>query len=240
VDEDARAKKLMAGGSKGGNVVLGGRHLVGLFALLVVVLGIVFTLGYLLGRSRYEDQARTASASPAAEPAPVPPTPPAPAPGAATTNSAGQSSGNTGQPPANWDFFRSGDPAKTAELTPAAPAPSAPPKPSAQPATPVAAAPKAPPPATKPGPPIARSSASAGSALIPKGAVTLQVAALLREGDALALAQALQEKKFPTIVTTPSADKYYRVQVGPYPDVKSATSARRELEKQGFKSIVRK
>jgi len=68
----------------------------------------------------------------------------------------------------------------------------------------------------------------------------LQVAALLREADALALAQALQEKKFPAIVTTPSTDKYYRVQVGPYADTKSATAARRELEKQGFKSIVRR
>jgi cell division septation protein DedD len=87
---------------------------------------------------------------------------------------------------------------------------------------------------------MTKSMPPASSALIPKGAVTLQVAALLREGDALALAQALQEKKFPTIVTTPSADKYYRVQVGPYPDLKSATAARRELEKQGFKSIVRK
>jgi cell division septation protein DedD len=79
-----------------------------------------------------------------------------------------------------------------------------------------------------------------GSALIPKGAITLQVAALLHEGDALALAQALQEKKFPAIVTTPSADKYYRVQIGPYADTNSATAARRELEKQGFKSIVRR
>jgi cell division septation protein DedD len=66
------------------------------------------------------------------------------------------------------------------------------------------------------------------------------VAALLRESDALALAQALQEKKFPAIVTTPSTDKYYRVQIGPYPDAKSATAARHALEKQGFKPIVRR
>jgi cell division septation protein DedD len=76
--------------------------------------------------------------------------------------------------------------------------------------------------------------------LIPRGAITLQVAALLREADALALAQALQEKKFPAIVITPSADRYYRVQVGPYADTRSANAARRELEKQGFKSIVRR
>ena len=37
-------------------MVLGGRHLVGIFFLLVVMLGVVFTLGYLLGRSQYDVQ----------------------------------------------------------------------------------------------------------------------------------------------------------------------------------------
>jgi cell division septation protein DedD len=226
----------MAGGSRGGDVVLGGRHLIGLFALLVVVLGIVFTLGYLLGRSRYEDASRIAAATPAAEPAALPPPPavPAPAPGTVTPNSAGNATENSVAPPANWDFYKSGEPAKTAELSPAAAPPAVPPQPAAEPAKP------APAPAAKPAAAAARTTTPAGSALIPKGAVTLQVAALVRQADALALAQALQEKKFPTIVTTPSVDKYYRVQVGPYPDLKAATSARRELEKQGFKSIVRR
>jgi cell division septation protein DedD len=207
----------MAGRSRGGDVVLGGRHLAGIFALLVVVLGIVFTLGYLLGRSRYEGQASAAAASAAGAKAS--------APGTTQPDSAGRPEA----PPANWDFYRSGEPAKTPELQPApVAAVSTPPKPAAAPAQPPALA------------PAKAAPAPGGSALIPKGAITLQVAALLREADALALAQALQEKKFPAIVTTPSTDKYYRVQVGPYPDTKSATAARRELEKQGFKSIVRR
>src|SRR5579863_9738397 len=41
-------------------MVLGGRHLVGFFFLLVVVLGVVFTLGYLLGRSQYDTSLRAA------------------------------------------------------------------------------------------------------------------------------------------------------------------------------------
>jgi cell division septation protein DedD len=223
----------MAGGSKGGgDMVLGGRHLVGIFALLVVVLGIVFTLGYLLGRSRYEDQARTATAGAATEPAS----------GKAVPASAGNSEGRAESPPASWDFYRSGEPAKTAELTPAPSAPaSAPPTPVSAPAKPTEAArAKAPVAAARPASAVPFAPAPAGSALIPKGAITLQVAALLREADALALAQALQEKKFPAIVTTPSTDKYYRVQIGPYPDSKSAATARRELDKQGFKSIVRR
>ena len=50
----------MAVGTKRGgkDVVLGGRHLVGFFFLLVVVLGVVFTVGYLLGRSQYDAQLR--------------------------------------------------------------------------------------------------------------------------------------------------------------------------------------
>ena len=35
----------------GGDFVLESKHLVGLFVLLVVIFGVVFTLGYLLGRS---------------------------------------------------------------------------------------------------------------------------------------------------------------------------------------------
>src|SRR3972149_1078528 len=54
---------MAAGSRRGGDLVLGGRHLIGICALLVVVLGIVFTLGYLLGRSRYEDQLRAAVAT---------------------------------------------------------------------------------------------------------------------------------------------------------------------------------
>jgi cell division septation protein DedD len=75
---------------------------------------------------------------------------------------------------------------------------------------------------------------------IPAGATVLQVAALVRETDALAMAQALQQKGFPAFVLTPANDQFYRVQVGPYADAKAATNARQGLEKQGFKSIVKR
>ncbi len=68
----------------------------------------------------------------------------------------------------------------------------------------------------------------------------LQVAAVQRESDAMALAQALQQKKFPAYVITPGTDKFYRVQVGPYADTQSATIARNDLEAKGFKSIVKR
>lgn len=221
---------MAAGSRRGGDLVLGGRHLAGIFALLVVVLGIVFTLGYLLGRSRYEEQLRAAVAVAAA--------PAQPAGSTATGTSAGR---GVTSPPADWDFYRSAEPPRSPERLAVQPKlePKVETKPVSAPGQPMAA------PAAKPAPaipakPAARAAAAGGSALIPQGAITLQVAALLREADALALAQALQEKKFPAIVTTPSADRYYRVQVGPYPNTQAANAARRQLEKQGFKSIVRR
>jgi cell division septation protein DedD len=103
----------------------------------------------------------------------------------------------------------------------------------------VAAAPAAPKPAAASPVPSAKSY-STNAPPLAKGAIMLQVAALVRESDALALAQALQQKKFPSLVVNPSTDKFYRVQVGPYADAQAAAAARRELESKGFKSIIRR
>jgi len=206
-------------------MVLESRHLVGLFLLLTVIFGIVFTLGYLLGRSQYDTQLRAATAHAqesadgpadrAAPPGKTPATPPA----------------------SDWSFYHSADPKPANDhLVPApaatsAPAPTKPPK-SPKPA---ASAPAAQPKATPPAAPAPKTTPA-----IPKGAIVLQVAALVKESDALALAQALQEKKFPAFVLSPGADKYYRVQVGPYADAQSAAAARDKLEAAGFKSIVKR
>ncbi|HTC65280.1 MAG TPA: SPOR domain-containing protein [Candidatus Saccharimonadales bacterium] len=209
----------------GSDFVLESRHLVGLFLLLVVIFGVVFTLGYLMGRSQGDSRSRTVIAAPA-EPgtsAAVPPSskskakpePPPDDTQAQKTNS-------------DWDFYHSADPqANSDHLQP-------PPKA----ATPPAAASKAAPPvkAGKSG----KATGGLGGPLIPKGTIMLQVAAVLHQDDALALAQALQKKKFPAIVIPPSADKYYRVQVGPYPDNQTAATARTELETNGFKSITKR
>jgi cell division septation protein DedD len=74
---------------------------------------------------------------------------------------------------------------------------------------------------------------------IPRGAFLLQVAALKGEGDALALTDALQQKQFPAFVVTPMGDDLYQVQVGPYADAQSANLAKRSLEREGFKAIVK-
>jgi hypothetical protein len=273
----------------GGDFILESRHLVGLFMLLVVIFAVVFTLGYLMGRSQYDSRLRAVIGSPPqddppaatsafksrakvqrpetnASPAPVPPktvvgststspktsavspaipskTAADPTPGSAKAATGSAQSPKTGagstwstpkeETPTrknpDWDFYHSAEPKTTEDhLQPA-------------PKT-VAAAQPAPKPAAPSLKTVSQSKESAppGTPLVVNGAIMLQVAAVQREGDAMALAQALQQKKFPAYVITPGPDKYYRVQVGPYRDNQSATNARHDLEANGFKSIIKR
>ena len=213
----------------GGDFILESRHLVGLFLLLVVIFGVVFTLGYLLGRSQYDYKLRAAVGAPPDSDAPAAP----PAPAAAKSKSKpAPEAAQTQNKNSDWDFYHSADPQAAADHL-------QPPLKSVAASAPPAAAPK----------PVAGSSKTAKSAklssgtdgqLIPKGAIMLQVAAVLHQDDALALAQALQQKKFPAFVIPPGPDKLYRVQVGPYPDNQSASKIRQELEAKGFKSIIKR
>jgi DedD protein len=209
----------------GSDFVLESRHLVGLFLLLVVIFGVVFTLGYLMGRSQGDSRSRTAIAAPA-EPgtsAAVPPSAKSRAkPEPPPDNSQAQKTNS------DWDFYHSADPQANSDHLQPPPKVAAPPAPVSKPAPSVKAA--------KPG----KATGGLGGPLIPKGTIMLQVAAVLHQDDALALAQALQKKKFPAIVIPPNADKYYRVQVGPYADNQAAANARNDLEANGFKSITKR
>jgi len=81
---------------------------------------------------------------------------------------------------------------------------------------------------------------SHGASLIPPGSILLQVAALPRESDALTMAGVLQQKGFAVLVLEPTADKFYRVEVGPYSDAQSARLAKLALNREGFQVIVRR
>lgn len=218
--------------SSGGDFVLETRHLVGLFLLLVVIFGVVFTLGYLMGRSQYDAKLRATVGSPVgfdAEAAGLDSKPKPKQPAQLLPDAPPTSSKNS-----DWDFYHSAEPQTAPDhLQP-------PPKPVA--AVSSSSSPSAPKPAgaSSRSVKLAKSSGGGDTPLIPKGAVMLQVAAVLHQDDALALAQALQQKKFPAIVVPPGADKYYRVQVGPYSDNQTATKARQDLEAKGFKSIMKR
>ncbi len=202
-------------------MVLESRHVVGVFLLMVVISGIVFTLGYVLGRGQYDPQARLGSKE-AGRGASGELAPAKPGAGSAKAPPAG-----TAPAPLSWDFYRAAEPKKSQESKKAEKLVSVTSKPAAQ----TKASPK---------PAAAKANALLNAPLIPRGAVLLQVAALTRESDALALAEALQQKKFPAFVLTPGADHYYRVQVGPYADGESANVAKRALENEGFKSITKR
>jgi len=51
---------------------------------------------------------------------------------------------------------------------------------------------------------------------------------------------AVVPQKFPALVITPNADKYFRVRVGSYADTQSAANARHDLAANGSKSIVKR
>jgi cell division septation protein DedD len=212
----------------GGDMTLESRHLVGLFLGVVVLCCVFFTLGYVMGNSQ-ETTARVMAAANDAKPS-------APADTAAKSDQS--------QPavptPSEWRFPSAAEPAKPAEkLEPS--------KPTVELNPPAGAVPgmSRPPaigsaPASKPASSTTAAKSKTAAPRIAKGSILLQVAALTRESDALLLAEALQRKNFPAFLTTPGADKYYRVQVGPYADKESADLAKRALEREGFKAIVKR
>src|ERR1700681_3875847 len=91
----------------GGDFVLESRHLVGLFLLLVVIFGVVFTLGYLMGRSQYDSKVRAAVGPPPGIDAPDSPV-------AAKSKTKPESS-QVQKKSSDWDFYHSADPQSSAD-----------------------------------------------------------------------------------------------------------------------------
>jgi cell division protein FtsN len=69
----------------------------------------------------------------------------------------------------------------------------------------------------------------------------VQVAAVSRQEDAESLVEALKKKQYPAFMANnPAADKFYRVQVGPYAELKEAEAMRARLISDGYNPIVKK
>jgi septal ring-binding cell division protein DamX len=215
---------MASGGRRGGagERVLESRHVIGLFMLMLLFSGVFFTLGYVMGRNQYDGQVRAAS-----NPRTLQPTPVAPKsdPSAKSSNQVRRDSDPATESPqtnSDWSFYNAGKSAPADDNLKSGW--SIPPASSART---IATSAKA------------RNGKSTGAPAIPANSYTLQVAAMRREADAMSLASHLQKKRFPAFVTSPQGDKYYRVQVGPYGDQKSADAARKGLEGAGFKAIVK-
>jgi DedD protein len=221
----------------GGDRVLESRHLVGLFLGVVLLCGVFFTLGYVMGRTQYggavhaadgfNSNVPSASVSPKSKAAPA--------------------AKNAPAPPDNggWDFY---DNKKTASdhlesaPAPATAAPSAPANksPASVPAVANKSTSAPPPAATKTVAATPKQPARFQAPAMNKNSIVLQVAAVKLQRDALEMADAIQQKKYPSFVATSPADNFYHVQVGPYPDMAAAENAKRALEQLGFKPIIKR
>lgn len=212
--------------------MLEGRHVIGLFFLMLLFSGVFFTLGYVMGRNQIEGQVRAEGPSkqsdfvvnsrpdvgskkkeiPHVEPAtdPVPP------------------------PSSDWEFYHAGESKVADEHLKPAPV-------NGNSSKAVANSPAknfAPAARTAASPTVSRNAPVASQT--PRGAFAVQVAAFTKQADAMSVAANLQKKKFPAYVVSPQGDKYYRVQVGPYPTQKAADAARKSIEAAGFKAIVKR
>lgn len=207
--------------------MLESRHLVGLFLGVVLLCGVFFTLGYVMGKTQYGGAVHAAADGKSLISTSKPETPQA-APNLKPTDS--------GPSSREWDFYGAGKNSDRLETPPASSKP-------AKPASGVSASrhnEAASPAAAKPVSANLKALPRFQPPRIPKGSVLLQLAAVRREGDALALADAVQQKGFPSFVVMPGSDNLYRVQVGPYPDAPAAEKAKQSLGREGFKAIVKR
>jgi len=214
--------------SSAGERVLEGRHVIGLFFLMLLFSGVFFTLGYVMGRNQLDAQVRASSthgndtllplkAEPFAKPNKSP---------VSTPGNSDPATDVTTPPSSEWEFYRVGDKNSSNNHLKPPPAISS----STQPKAIATSAKSA---SSSAGRPTATAPA------IPRGSYLLQVVALRTESDAVSVANELRKKKFPAFVQAPQGDTYYRVQVGPYADLKAMQTAKKGLETAGFKAIIK-
>ncbi len=198
-------------------ITLGTGRMLALFFAFVLVCAVFFAIGFSLGR-------RTASAGVGRWPGAATGASAATVRPSAAKNEAPQKTPQSG----DFSFYKAvGEKNADAAL--------APPDAKAQPADATATAP--PKAATDAAGAAPASSTSASSTT---GSFYVQVAAVTRQEDAEALVEALKKKQYPAFANNASADKYYRVQVGPYADFKDAEAMRARLVSDGYNPIVKK
>lgn len=191
-------------------ITLGTGKLLFLFFALVAICSVFFSMGYMLGRK--SDMSIT-TASAAGTPRAVP-------------NGTKPANGTTPAPP--MTFY------KTVEQKQADPN-----------LTPPASDGKTDPKADSTATPAAGTNAAATPTdpvgMLPSTSYYVQVAAVSKQEDADALVDALKKKQYPALVSNaPNSDKLFRVQVGPFGDVKEAEATRTKLIGDGYNPILKK
>jgi len=230
-------------------ITLSTGKLLGLFFLLVALCGVFLSIGYSLGRSAADEQAlndqptqvlaaappgtaasRTSEDKPSATAA-VKSDTEQPAPDQATASN----------PQSTFTFYKAVQQnGGQAEPPGKGPAPAAP---NASVASETATAttshnatqPNETPARGAPG--VTRSAPMTGP-----GTMVVQIAAISREDDAVALAGALRKKEYNVFVVNNPAnnDKLYHVQVGPFANMREAEAMKAKLMAEGYNPIVKK
>jgi septal ring-binding cell division protein DamX len=225
----------MASGGRrtAGERVLESKHVIGLFLIMLLFSGVFFTLGYVMGRNQYDAQVRASAGFVGkSEPAVLPKSESSPRKSVPPVTAPSETDPATPSSNSEWEFYGNNKPAKSEpHLEPAPKTPGAP----SSPKTSNSRERMQPQPVSAP----ARSLRPTATAppVTGGGAYLLQVAALLKQDDALAVANSLQKKHYPCYVQPPQRDKYYRVQVGPFKDRVAADTAKKGLEDEGFNAF---
>jgi len=210
-------------------LVLGNRQLLSAFFIIVILFGVFFTMGYVVGRN----SAPAAAASPMPVPvaasqrpdaASPPPTQSAPPPASAPTESpaaAPAQETKPAKPPAVVETKPVTPPAakeaRPRKIETRVEVAAAPPRENAKPASASGAV------AVSPGP----------------GNMYLQVVATAQP-QAGVVVDTLKQKGFPALLAQGPNATLFRVMVGPFADASSLGKAKADLENAGFKPLVRK
>ena len=197
-------------------LVLGNRQLLSAFFIIVILFGVFFTMGYVVGRN-------SAPASAASLPSTTVAT--SPRPEAASPVQTPQSAAPS---PAQEETKERG-PVETKPVVTAE-------KPPKKEATQEAAARPAPPPAKKAAP-----AAHGGVVAVNPGPgnMYLQVAAAAQP-QAGVVVDTLKQKGFPAMLAQGPNATLFRVMVGPFADTAALGKAKADLESAGFHPLVRK
>ncbi len=213
-------------------LVLGNRQLISVFVIVVVLLGVFFSMGYIVGRNSSQGAVESARND-----RPKPDTDSTD--GSSAASSADATSPDTtpadkSSTPAAADSAPAPAPEATTPAQPEAPAP-APAKQAAKEAKPK------PSPAPPPASPTSSAPVHAAAAGEPAGGEYWQVVATARP-DAEIIAEALGKKGFQVVLApAPNKDGIFRVLVGPLANASTQASTRTSLESAGFKNpILRK
>ena len=229
-------------------ITLGVGKLLGLFLLLAAICAIFFSIGFSLGKTSGHEQAvndQPAAAGVAADSGPSTSNDPKPSAAVATKSdpeSTPAPASNTADQQGSLTFYnavKQNDKAQQVATESKAAAEQA-----TGPKVVAAAAPATVPAIIPPTAANARGSEvmSHTSPVTGPGTMVVQIAAVSREDDAVALAGALRKKNYNVfVVNNPvTNDKLYHVQVGPFSTLADAEAMKAKLVAEGYSPIIKK